>query len=77
MVALIRCPDFLIGIRQITCLALWVYFAMDTTLAYITHSFICYIGIAYQLPGEFADERAGLLTSHMKAMGLADSPRIM
>ncbi|KAF9444036.1 P-loop containing nucleoside triphosphate hydrolase protein [Macrolepiota fuliginosa MF-IS2] len=39
--------------------------------------FICYIGIAYQLPGAVAGERAGLLTSHMKAMGLLDSARII
>lgn len=40
-------------------------------------SFICYIGIVYQLPGAFTGERANLLTSHMKAMGLLDSARIM
>lgn len=39
--------------------------------------FICYIGIAYQLPGSFMGERAILLTSHMKAMGLMDSARII
>ncbi|XP_006453888.1 hypothetical protein AGABI2DRAFT_196444 [Agaricus bisporus var. bisporus H97] len=39
--------------------------------------FICYIGIAYQLPGAVAAERAGQLTSHMKAMGLLDSARII
>ncbi|KAF9235154.1 hypothetical protein BU15DRAFT_78325 [Melanogaster broomeanus] len=39
--------------------------------------FICYIGIAYQLPGAFSGERANLLTSHMKAMGLLDSARII
>lgn len=39
--------------------------------------FICYIGIAYQLPGSFAGERANLLTSHLKAMGLMDSARIL
>ncbi|KXN84990.1 ABC transporter A family member 2 [Leucoagaricus sp. SymC.cos] len=39
--------------------------------------FICYIGIAYQLPGAVASERAGLLTAHMKAMGLLDSARII
>ncbi|KAF8555127.1 hypothetical protein OG21DRAFT_946779 [Imleria badia] len=38
---------------------------------------ICYIGIAYQLPGAFTGERANLLTSHMKAMGLLDSARII
>jgi ATP-binding cassette, subfamily A (ABC1), member 3 len=39
--------------------------------------FIGYIGIAYQLPGAFAGERANLLSSHLKAMGLLDSARIM
>ncbi|OCH92960.1 P-loop containing nucleoside triphosphate hydrolase protein [Obba rivulosa] len=39
--------------------------------------FICYIGIAYQLPGSFMGERANLLTSHLKAMGLMDSARIV
>lgn len=39
--------------------------------------FICYIGIAYQLPGAFMGERANHLTSHLKAMGLLDSARIM
>ncbi|KIK34697.1 hypothetical protein CY34DRAFT_621910, partial [Suillus luteus UH-Slu-Lm8-n1] len=38
--------------------------------------FICYIGIAYHLPGAFTGERANLLTSHMKAMGLLDTARI-
>ncbi|KAG1879528.1 hypothetical protein C8R48DRAFT_589537 [Suillus tomentosus] len=38
--------------------------------------FICYIGIAYHLPGSFTGERANLLTSHMKAMGLLDTARI-
>ncbi|KAH9926492.1 uncharacterized protein B0H18DRAFT_1118977 [Fomitopsis serialis] len=39
--------------------------------------FICYIGIAYQLPGAFMGERANLLTSHLQAMGLMDSARIL
>ncbi|EIW87313.1 P-loop containing nucleoside triphosphate hydrolase protein [Coniophora puteana RWD-64-598 SS2] len=39
--------------------------------------FICYIGISYQLPGAFTGERANLITSHMKAMGLMDSARIL
>ncbi|KAG2341981.1 hypothetical protein BDR05DRAFT_1060572, partial [Suillus weaverae] len=38
--------------------------------------FTCYIGIAYHLPGAFTSERANLLTSHMKAMGLLDTARI-
>ena len=40
-------------------------------------SFLCYVGIAYQLPGAVASERAIGLTAHMKAMGLLDSARIM
>ncbi|KAI0066620.1 P-loop containing nucleoside triphosphate hydrolase protein [Artomyces pyxidatus] len=39
--------------------------------------FICYIGIAYQLPGAFMGERANGLTSHLKAMGLLDSARMI
>ncbi|KAF7340910.1 hypothetical protein MSAN_02075900 [Mycena sanguinolenta] len=38
--------------------------------------FICYIGIAYQLPGAVATERANQVTTHMKAMGLLDSARV-
>ncbi|KAG1747606.1 hypothetical protein EDB19DRAFT_1685642 [Suillus lakei] len=38
--------------------------------------FICFIGIAYHLPGAYTGERANLLTSHMKAMGLLDTARI-
>jgi hypothetical protein len=37
--------------------------------------FINFVGISYQLPGSFSDERALLLTEHMKAMGLLDSAR--
>ncbi|KAI3622160.1 nod factor export atp-binding protein i [Moniliophthora roreri] len=39
--------------------------------------FICYVGIAYQLPGAVTAERANLITSHMKAMGLLDSAKIL
>lgn len=39
--------------------------------------FVSFVGIAYQLPGAIAGERALLLTEHMKAMGLLDSARIM
>ncbi|KII94244.1 hypothetical protein PLICRDRAFT_132803 [Plicaturopsis crispa FD-325 SS-3] len=39
--------------------------------------FIGFIGIAYQLPGAFSGERANLLTSHLKVMGLMDSARII
>lgn len=42
-----------------------------------SHRFICYIGIAYHLPGSFMGERSLLLTSHLKVMGLLDSARIM
>ncbi|KAJ7360966.1 hypothetical protein DFH08DRAFT_1074070 [Mycena albidolilacea] len=38
--------------------------------------FICFIGIAYQLPGAVAGERANQVTTHMKAMGLSDSARV-
>ncbi|KAJ7083358.1 hypothetical protein B0H15DRAFT_422992 [Mycena belliarum] len=38
--------------------------------------FICFIGIAYQLPGAVAGERANQVTAHMKAMGLLDSARV-
>ncbi|KAJ7083365.1 hypothetical protein B0H15DRAFT_785012 [Mycena belliarum] len=37
---------------------------------------ICFIGIAYQLPGAVAGERASQVTAHMKAMGLLDSARV-
>ncbi|KAG1813914.1 uncharacterized protein BJ212DRAFT_1274572 [Suillus subaureus] len=52
--------SFIRGIRNLLVIAL----------------FICYIGIAYHLPGAFTSERANLLTSHMKAMGLLDTARI-
>ncbi|KAJ7447207.1 hypothetical protein FB451DRAFT_1343436 [Mycena latifolia] len=39
--------------------------------------FICFIGIAYQLPGAVAGERATQVTAHMKAMGLLDSARVI
>ncbi|KAI0321250.1 hypothetical protein OF83DRAFT_1100473 [Amylostereum chailletii] len=39
--------------------------------------FVCYVGIAYQLPGAFMGERAIGLTSHLKVMGLLDSARII
>ncbi|KAI0640229.1 P-loop containing nucleoside triphosphate hydrolase protein [Trametes polyzona] len=39
--------------------------------------FICFVGISYQLPGSFGGERANLLTSHLKAMGLLNSARII
>ncbi|KAH8094651.1 P-loop containing nucleoside triphosphate hydrolase protein [Cristinia sonorae] len=39
--------------------------------------FVCFVGIAYQLPGAFMSERANLLASHLKAMGLRDSVRII
>ncbi len=43
----------------------------------ILHSFICYVGISYQLPGAATTERALGITSHMKAMGLLDSARVL
>ncbi|KAF5385138.1 hypothetical protein D9615_001087 [Tricholomella constricta] len=39
--------------------------------------FVCFVGIAYQLPGAVAGERANGITAHMKAMGLLDSARIL
>ncbi|PIL31191.1 ATP-binding cassette transporter [Ganoderma sinense ZZ0214-1] len=39
--------------------------------------FICYVGISYQLPGSATTERALGITSHMKAMGLLDSARVL
>ncbi|RDB29443.1 ABC transporter A family member 2 [Hypsizygus marmoreus] len=39
--------------------------------------FVCFVGVAYQLPGAVAGERANLITAHMKAMGLLDSARIL
>ncbi|KAI5121844.1 hypothetical protein M0805_003277 [Coniferiporia weirii] len=53
--------SYLRGLRQLLVLAL----------------FICFVGIAYQLPGSFMGERANLLTSHLQAMGLRNSARII
>lgn len=39
--------------------------------------FINFLGIAYQLPGSYVTERVAGLTSHLRAMGLRDFPRIM
>lgn len=47
-----------------------------TRMILVIAHFIAFVGIAYQLPGAFAGERAYQLTSHMKAMGLLDSARI-
>ncbi|KAF8215745.1 hypothetical protein K438DRAFT_1901600 [Mycena galopus ATCC 62051] len=58
-------PDsvrFIRGIRELLVIAL--------------ASFICFIGIAYQLPGAVAGDRANQVTPHMKAMGLLDSARV-
>ena len=48
-----------------------------TRMILVLAHFVAFVGIAYQLPGAFAGERAHQLTSHMKAMGLMDSARIM
>ncbi|KAH8119799.1 P-loop containing nucleoside triphosphate hydrolase protein [Phellopilus nigrolimitatus] len=53
--------SYLRGIRELLVIAL----------------FVCYVGIAYQLPGAYVAERANLLTSHLQAMGLRDSARMM
>ena len=55
---------------------LCAYLLYTSSGTYLYGSFICYIGIAYQLPGAFTGERADLLTTYMKAMGLLDSARI-
>ena len=52
-------------------------FQLHWEFADVLHRFIAYIGIAYHLPGSFTGERANLLTSHLKAMGLKDSARIV
>ncbi|GLB43544.1 putative ABC-2 family transporter protein [Lyophyllum shimeji] len=39
--------------------------------------FVCFVGIAYQLPGAVAGERANGITAHMRAMGLLDRARIL
>ncbi|RPD64790.1 P-loop containing nucleoside triphosphate hydrolase protein [Lentinus tigrinus ALCF2SS1-6] len=39
--------------------------------------FLCFVGVSYQLPGMAVSERATGLTSHMKAMGLLDSARVI
>lgn len=39
--------------------------------------YVTFIGIAYQLPGSVAGERAILITEYMRAMGLLDSARIL
>lgn len=43
----------------------------------MVHRFLCYIGIAYQLPGAVTGERANLVTTHLKAMGMLDSAKIL
>ena len=65
------------GIRSLLVLALYALSAYAySSRIYFFASFVCYIGIAYQLPGAFTGERANLLASHMKAMGLLDSARV-
>ncbi|KAH9920558.1 P-loop containing nucleoside triphosphate hydrolase protein [Epithele typhae] len=39
--------------------------------------YICLIGIAYHIPGAATAERTVGLTSHMKAMGLSDTARVL
>ncbi|KAH9937769.1 P-loop containing nucleoside triphosphate hydrolase protein [Epithele typhae] len=39
--------------------------------------YICIIGIAYHIPGAATAERTVGLTSHMKAMGLSDTARVL
>lgn len=54
-------PGYVRGIRKLLVLAL----------------FVGYLGIAYQLPGAVTSERANLVASHMKAMGLMDSAKVI
>ena len=54
-----------------------MFYVQETLRTYWLHRFICYVGIAYQLPGGISGERANGLTAHMKAMGLLDSARIL
>ncbi|KAH9830408.1 uncharacterized protein C8Q71DRAFT_862423 [Rhodofomes roseus] len=56
--------------------AIRLSYLRGTRMILVIAHFIAFVGIAYQLPGAFAGERAYLLTSHMKAMGLMDSARI-
>ena len=49
----------------------------STHLTQTTNSFVCYVGVAYQLAGGIVSERANGLTAHMKVMGLLDSSRIL
>jgi hypothetical protein len=59
--------------------------ARDFRLAYISGIrslfvivfFVAFLGVAYHLPGSFMGERASLTTSHMQAMGVLDSARIV
>jgi ATP-binding cassette, subfamily A (ABC1), member 3 len=39
--------------------------------------FVGFLGVSYHLPGSFMGERASLTTSHMQAMGVLDSARII
>lgn len=52
--------SFVRGVRQLLVVALY----------------LCFVGIAYQLPGAVTGERANGLSAHMKAMGLLDSASI-
>jgi len=40
-------------------------------------SFLAFATISYQIAGAIANERALLITGHMKAMGLLDSARML
>ena len=40
-------------------------------------SFVLFVGVSFQLPGMAVGERAIGLTSHMQAMGLLDSARVL
>lgn len=49
----------------------------STVFEFLRSSFLAFVGITYQISGSAANERALLITEHMKAMGLYDSARIM
>ena len=70
--------SYIRGLRSILVLALYAHsLSCNQKVVDVLYRFIAYIGIAYHLPGSFSGERANLLTSHLKAMGLKDSARIM
>lgn len=43
----------------------------------MVRSFVAFLGVVYHLPGSYMGERANGTTSHMQAMGVLESARIM